>query len=68
MIVLSTTSKYYHPRLFREATELNRHRNNMNIEDEGLRFNWVWLPGLRSARYKKLTSSEAQITLIWTFY
>lgn len=47
--VLATTSSY-HARLYREAIEIHKHKNNFNKTEEAVKINKTWIPILENTR------------------
>jgi hypothetical protein len=49
-LLASTT--HYHARMHREAIEIQKHRENFNRKEEGMKINGAWLPVLRQTTRK----------------
>ena len=44
---LICNTQHYYRRLHREATEIYKHKNNFNKEEEGLKIHKTWYPALK---------------------
>lgn len=55
--VLATTNSYY-ARLYREAIEIHKHKDNFNRVEEALKINRTWVPVLQNAKTAKMRAER----------
>ena len=46
-------TQHHYPRLYREAREINKHKNSFNKKEESLKINKIWIPALHNSKCKK---------------